>query len=210
MAKIDRKAFDKMDYALALLSASVDGKYHGCIINSLHQATSSFPPRFTITVNQDHETCKAIRASGSFSVTMLDESCPAEIINTFGYKSGRVVDKFAGLDVKTDADGNPYLTEHMAARISCKVVDQLQIGSYILFVGQATESENLGAGAVLTLKAYTDRGKAAPSSGTVYRTMEGNGYRCAICGYVYEGETLPEDYVCPICHTKAKYFIKQD
>ena len=66
MAKIDKKAYDKLDYPLALVSTAVDGKYHGCIVNSLHQATSSFPARFTITMNKDHETTKAIQKTGSF------------------------------------------------------------------------------------------------------------------------------------------------
>ena len=103
-----------MDYALTLLSAAADGKRHGCIINSLHQATSSYPAKFTITVNRDHETCKAIQAAGSFSATLLAADCPAELVDQFGYKSGRVMDKFAALAPKTDDAGNPYLTEHMS------------------------------------------------------------------------------------------------
>ena len=68
---MDNKAYQKMDYALCLLSAAADGKRHGCIVNSFHQVTSSFPPKFTVAVNKDHETCKAIQAAGSFSVTLL-------------------------------------------------------------------------------------------------------------------------------------------
>ena len=93
---MDNKAYQKMDYALCLLSAAADGKRHGCIVNSFHQVTSSFPPKFTVAVNKDHETCKAIQAAGSFSVTLLGADAPGEIIDLFGYKSGRVTDKFAG------------------------------------------------------------------------------------------------------------------
>lgn len=209
MAAIDRKAFEKMDYALCVLCAAAGGAYHGCIINSLHQATSSYPAKFTVTVNRDHETCKAIQAAGSFAVTLLSADCPAEIINTFGYRSGRVTDKFAGVNFKTDDAGNPYLMDHAAARISCKVVDQLIIGSYILFVGEATEAETRNQDSVLTLKAYTARGKATPPTATVYRTMEGGGFRCTICGYVHESETLPPDFICPICRAAADKFVKQ-
>ena len=157
---MDNKAYQKMDYALCLLSAAADGKRHGCIVNSFHQVTSSFPPKFTVAVNKDHETC------------------------------------------------NPYLKEHMVSRIACKVVDQMEIGSFLLFVGQATEAEVLGDGRVLTLQAYTDRGKATPSTATVYRTVEINGYRCTVCGYVYEGESLPPDFRCPLCHAPAEKFVK--
>ena len=133
---MDNKAYQKMDYALCLLSAAADGKRHGCIVNSFHQVTSSFPPKFTVAVNKDHETCKAIQAAGSFSVTLLGADAPGEIIDLFGYKSGRVTDKFAGREVETDGNGNPYLKEHMVSRIACKVVDKLEIGSYLLFVGR--------------------------------------------------------------------------
>lgn len=208
MAKIDKKAYDKLDYPLALLSTAADGKYHGCIINSLHQATSSFPARFTITVNKDHETTKAIQKSGTFSATLLAEDFPKEMMDLFGYKSGRVTDKFIGLDVKNDESGNPYLTENMLSRITCKVENQVVIGNYILFVGLVTEAETFADGKILTVKGYTERGKATPATATVYRTVEINGYRCAICGYVHEGESLPEDFVCPICRAQAKYFEK--
>ena len=156
----------------------------------------------------DHETCKAIQAAGSFSVTLLGADAPGEIIDLFGYKSGRVTDKFAGRAAETDSNGNPYLKEHMVSRIACKVVDQMEIGSFLLFVGQATEAEVLGDGRVLTLQAYTDRGKATPPTATVYRTVEINGYRCTVCGYVYEGESLPPDFRCPLCHAPAEKFVK--
>ena len=205
---MDRRAFDKMDYALALVSAAADGRRQGCIVNSLHQVTSSFPPQFTVALNKDHETCKAIQVSGSFSATLLASDAPRELINQFGYKSGRGGDKFTEYAPRTDGVGNPYLTEHMAARYSFKVVDRLVIGSYLLFVGQVTEAEVLGKSSVLTLQAYTDRGKPVPASATAYRTVEINGYRCTVCGYVDEGESLPPDYRCPLCNAPAEKFEK--
>lgn len=205
---MDRRAFEKMDYALALVSVAADDKRHGCIVNSLHQVTSSFPPKFTVALNKDHETCKAVQAAGSFSATLLASDAPKELMNQFGYKSGRGGDKFAGYEPETDGTGNPYLTEHMVAHYACKVVDQLVIGNYILFVGQITEAETLDKGSVLTLQAYSDRGKPVPASATAYRTVEINGYRCTICGYVYEGESLPPDFRCPLCNAPAEKFEK--
>lgn len=206
---MNSKAYGKLNYTLALLSAASEGKFHGCIINSFHQVTSSFPPKFTITVNKDNETSRAVEAAGSFSVTLLASDCPSSLIDQFGYKSGRAVDKFAGMDVKTDGAGNPYLTEHMASRISCKVVDRLEIGNYVLLVGEATEAEILTSGStVLTLQEYTNRGKATPLKATVYRQMEGKGFRCTVCGYIHESETLPPDFICPVCHATADKFVK--
>ena len=87
---IDKKAYQKMDYALCLLSARADGKDSGCIINSFHQVTSSFPAKFTIAVNRENVTAAAVEQAGSFCVTLLAHDAPAALINDFGYRSGRV------------------------------------------------------------------------------------------------------------------------
>ena len=138
---MNRKAFEKLDYSLGLISAVADGKRHGCIINSFHQVTSSFPAKFTVTLNRGNETTGAVLAAGSFAVTLLAANADSELINTFGYKSGRLADKFDGREAYEDKNGNPYLKEGMTARISCKVVDQLEIGNFVLLVGEATEAE---------------------------------------------------------------------
>jgi rubredoxin len=95
----------------------------------------------------------------------------------------------------------------MVGRLSLKVVEKLEIGNFILYVAQIAENEVFSSGGVLTLNASTDRGKATPASATVYRTVEINGYRCDICGYVYEGENPPaEGYRCPICKADHTHF----
>ena len=159
---IDKKAYQKMDYALCLLSAHADGKDSGCIINSFHQVTSSFPAKFTIAVNRENVTAAAVEQAGSFCVTLLAHDAPAALINDFGYRSGRVADKFSPYEVRRDEVGNPYLTDSMVSQVSCRVIDRLEIGSYTLYVGQATEAEVFGSGEVLTLNAYAARGKAVP------------------------------------------------
>ena len=155
---IDKKAYQKMDYALCLLSAHADGKDSGCIINSFHQVTSSFPAKFTIAVNRENATAAAVEQAGSFCVTLIAHDAPAALINDFGYRSGRVADKFSPYEVRRDEVGNPYLTDSMVSRVSCRVIDRLEIGSYTIYVGQATEAEVFGSGEVLTLNAYAARG----------------------------------------------------
>ena len=209
-ATLNAKAYGAMDYGMYLVSAAANGRRHGCIVTSFAQVTSSYPPRFIVTLNKDHATTDAILASGAFSVTLLAADCPEEIVNTFGYKSGRVGDKFAGFEAKTDEAGCPYLTDHMVSRVSCRVVEKLEIGSYLLFVGEATEAEVLAGGAVLTLDAFSSRGKSTPPTATVVREMVGNGFRCTVCGYIYESETLPPDYICPVCHAPASKFDPND
>ncbi|MEG2222432.1 MAG: flavin reductase [Oscillospiraceae bacterium] len=205
---MNQKAFEPMNYGLSLVAATANGKRQGCIVSSFAQVTSSNPARFTITLNRDHETCKAVAAAGSFAVTLLASNCPRELVNQFGYKSGRVGDKFKDFAAETDGAGNPYLTDHMVSRISCKVTGQMEIGSYVLYVGEVTEAELLGGGEVLTLKAFTDEGRPIPPSATVVRNMEGDGFRCSVCGYVHESETLSPDFICPICRATADKFVK--
>ena len=206
---LDRKAYAKMDYSLCLLSAQANGKAGGCIVNSFHQVTSSFPAKFTVAINRDNHTAGLVDAAGSFCVTLLRSDAPETIVNSFGYRSGRVADKFAPYAAKSDASGNPYLTEHMVSRISCRITDRAAIGNYTLYVAEATEAEVLAGGEVLTLNAFAARGRATPPAATVYREMVGGGFKCSVCGYVHESETLREDFICPICRATADKFIWQ-
>ncbi len=98
----------------------------------------------------------------------------------------------------------------MVSRVSCRVLDKVEVGNYTVYVAQATEAEVFSAAPVLTLNAFTGRGHATPSTATVYREMVGGSFRCSVCGYVYESETLREDFICPICRATADKFIRQD
>lgn len=206
---MNRKAFDRINYGLFIISAAGEGQPQGCIVNSMHQVTSSNPFKFSLTVNKSNETYKAIVAGGTFAATVLAKDTPKELVNLFGYKSGRVVNKFDGFDVETDGSGNPYVKDHALARFSCKVVDQLDLGNYVLFIAETTEAEVLGEGPALTVDEFKNGGGTTPATATVYRTLEGNeGWRCTICGYVAEKETLPDGYQCPICRANKDKFVK--
>ena len=100
---MNTKAFDKLNYSMAVIGAAADGKRQGCIVNSFVQVASSFPAKFTVSVHKDHATCDAIAAAGSFAITLLAKDCPKDVVNAFGYKSGRVGDKFANFEAKEDA-----------------------------------------------------------------------------------------------------------
>ena len=206
---MNRKAFNAINYGLFLVGAAVDGKRHGCVVNSLHQATSSSPYKFTLTMSKSNETTKTIETAGSFAATVLSRDCPKELVNLFGYKSGRVVDKFAEYDTAVDEAGNPYVNAYALARISCKVVDKMDLGNYILFVGEVTEAEVMGEGIGLTVDAFKNNGGSTPPAATVYRTLEGNeGWKCTICGYVADKAELPDGYQCPICRANKDKFVK--
>ena len=206
---MNRKAFSRINYGLFIVGAELDGKPQGCIVNSLHQVTSSMPFKFSLTVNKSNETFKAIEAKGSFAATVLAKDTPKDLVNLFGYKSGRVVNKFDGFDVERDGAGNPYVKDHALARFSCKVVEKLDLGTYMLYIAETTEAEVLGEGPTLTVDDFKNDGGSTPPTATVVRTLEGNeGWRCTICGYVAEKETLPDGYQCPICRANKDKFVK--
>ena len=206
---MNRKAFSRINYGLFIVGAELDGKPQGCIVNSLHQVTSSMPFKFSLTVNKSNETFKAIEAKGSFAATVLAKDTPKDLVNLFGYKSGRVVNKFDGFDVERDGAGNPYVKDHALARFSCKVVEKLDLGTYMLYIAETTEAEVLGEGPALTVDDFKNDGGSTPPTATVVRTLEGNeGWRCTICGYVAEKETLPDGYQCPIWRANKDKFVK--
>ena len=206
---MNRKAFSRINYGLFIVGAELDGKPQGCIVNSLHQVTSSMPFKFSLTVNKSNETFKAIEAKGSFAATVLAKDTPKDLVNLFGYKSGRAVNKFDGFDVERDGAGNPYVKDHALARFSCKVVEKLDLGTYMLYIAETMEAEVLGEGPALTVDDFKNDGGSTPPTATVVRTLEGNeGWRCTICGYVAEKETLPDGYQCPICRANKDKFVK--
>ena len=206
---MNRKAFSRINYGLFIVGAELDGKPQGCIVNSLHQVTSSMPFKFSLTVNKSNETFKAIEAKGSFAATVLAKDTPKDLVNLFGYKSGRVVNKFDGFDVDRDGAGNPYVKDHALARFSCKVVEKLDLGTYMLYIAETMEAEVLGEGPALTVDDFKNDGGSTPPTATVVRTLEGNeGWRCTICGYVAEKETLPDGYQCPICRANKDKCVK--
>lgn len=206
---MNRKAFNAINYGLFLIGAAGAEKPQGCIVNSLHQVTSSMPPKFSITVNKSNETFKAIEASGSFSAIVLSKDDPEELVNLFGYKSGRVTDKYAGYEVGSDGNGSPYVKGVGLARFALKVVEKLDLGSYMLYIAQCSEAEVLSEGLALTLDDHRNKGNATPPNATVVRALEDvTAWKCTICGYIVYKDELPEGYKCPLCKADRDKFVK--
>lgn len=206
---MNRKAFNRINYGLFIVGVGGEGQPQGCIVNSLHQVISGRPYKFSLTVNKSNETFKAIEAKGTFAATVLAKDAPKDLVDLFGYKSGRVVNKFEGLNVEQDGNGDPFVKDHALARFACKVTERLDLGSYMLYIAEAVEAEVLGEGPALTVDDYKNGGGSTPATATVYRTLEGNeGWRCTICGYVADKAELPDGYQCPICRANKDKFVK--
>lgn len=205
---MSKKAFDTLSYGIYVATSTFEGKDAGCVINSLQQATSSFPQKFLITLNKFNFTREIAEKSGLITVSVLSRDTSKELINEFGFKSSRVADKFSKFETARDSNGIPYVKDGTIAVLSLKILDQMDLGSHVAFACEIIDTLVLGDAEPLTAAYYKDlmSGKAAPNA-PIFRTLESS-YRCTVCGYIYKSDTLPADYRCPICGAPADKFVK--
>ena len=201
---VDANAMFKLSYGLFVLTAKDGEKDNGCIINTVTQLTDT-PKRITIAVNKKNATHDMIKKTGDFNVSVLSTDVPFSVFEHFGFQSGRDVDKFAGYEgVERSANGLYYLTEAVNAVISAKVVETKDYDTHTLFVAEVTEARVISDVPSVTYQYYFDHIKPQPQPIDEKKV----GWVCKICGYVYEGEVLPEDYICPLCKHGAEDFEK--
>jgi len=192
---IDTKALYKLSYGLFVLSAKNGNKDNGCIINTVTQISEK-PLRISIAVNKANFTHDMILNSKEFNVSILTENTPFGIFERFGFHSGKDTDKFTGYnDSKRSANGILYLTAHVNAVISAKVTETIDSGSHTLFIADITEAQVLSNEPSTTYQYYFENIKPKPQAPKGAK----KGFICKICGYVYEGDTLPKDFICPLC-----------
>ena len=150
---MDEKALYKITYGLYVVSAQAEGQRNGCVVNTLQQVTAE-PVRLAVTVNKDSLTCQLIQKAGRFAAVALDQRADMMAIGRFGFRTGRDMDKFEGIPYKEDAAGMPYPTATACAHYSCKVEQTVDLGTHLLFVGLAEESEILTEDEPLTYSYY--------------------------------------------------------
>lgn len=206
---MDSKAFYKLTYGLYIISSAYEGKTGGCVVNTLAQVTSK-PACMSVAINKDNYTTQLIEKSGVFAAVALAQEATMDLIGEFGFKSSRDTDKFVDFQTKTDENGLPYVTEQTLARYSCKAINKLDLGTHIMFIGEVMEAEVLADETPLTYTYYqTVKKGVTPKNAPSYREEPAKkGYRCTICGYIHESDTLPEDFICPICKATADKFEK--
>ena len=203
MEKKDTTALFKASYGLYLLSAKNDEQDNACIINTFLQITSSEPCICIISVNKQNFTSEMISKTQQFNLSTLTVETPFEILKRFGYQSGREVNKCKDCnDFARSANGLIYLPNYANAFLSFNVLEMIDFGSHIVYKAMLTESATLNDKESMTYDYYQRNVKPKP------QTTEKQGYRCNICAYVYEGETLPPDFICPLCKHGAADFTK--
>lgn len=226
---IDKAAFRSMSYGVYIISSQAGDKRAGCVVNTLVQVTSA-PPQLSVAVNKENMTANVIAESGRFNAVVLSETATMELIGTFGFKSSADIDKFADCSFAVDAAGVPYVNEQCVARFSARVVNQIDAGTHIIFIGEVEEAETLRDDAPMTYAYYhqVKGGKTPPKASSfssdalakdgareerraeasAAQAKSRTSWVCTICGHVEYADELPDDYVCPLCGMGKEFFEK--
>lgn len=189
---MDTKALFKIGYGLYVLTAN-DEKDNGCIINTVMQVTSD-PCQIAIAVNKLNYTNQMIQKTKKFNVSILSENAKFDTFKHFGFQSGVNVDKFKDYtDAKRSPNGILYITKDTNAFMSAYVKQEIDLGTHTMFIAQLVATEVLSDVPTVTYDFYQKNIKPKPEE------TKKSGWRCKICGYVYEGENIPPDFICPWC-----------
>ena len=192
----------KIGYGLYILTSKYGEKDNGCIINTVMQIAEK-PDTIAVSVNNANYTKEIIEKGGKFNVSVLTEETPFYVFEHFGFQSGRNVNKFEKTDNLFRSENGIYVVPKFAnSYISGEVTDTINLGTHTLFIAKVTAGYVFNDLPTVTYNYYQENIKPKPPK------TDKKGWVCKICGYIYEGEELPEDYVCPICKHGASDFEK--
>ena len=197
--KNDLSALFNIGYGLYVVTCADGSKDNGLIVNTVSQVTSS-PNRIAVAINKDNYSHHIIKQTGMMNVNCLDVSAPFSVFQNFGFQSGRSADKFEGIDELRSDNGLRFLPRHINSFMSLKVESYVDLGTHGMFICSVTEARVISDKETMTYTYYQNNVKPAPD------TAGKKGFVCKICGWVYEGETLPDDLTCPLCKHGAADF----
>ena len=195
----DLKTLRNIGYGLYVVTSRDGGKDNGLIVNAVTQVTD-MPNRIAVTINKQNYSHQIIKQTGIMNLNCLSTETTFGIFERFGFHSGRNTDKFAGLQTFRSANGLIYLPQGVNAFISLKVDQYVDLGSHGMFICSITEARVLSHVETMTYSYYQENVKPKP------QTEGKKGFVCKICGYIYEGDELPADFVCPLCKHSAADF----
>lgn len=200
--KQDAKAMFNIGYGLYVVTCNDGKKDNGLIVNTVSQVTST-PNQVAVVINKQNYSHHIIQRTGVLNINCLSTQAPFSVFENFGFQSGRTVDKFAGWDELPRSDnGLIFLPRYINSFISLKVTQYLDLGTHGMFICDVTEARVISKDETMTYNYYQQNVKPKP------QTEGKTGWVCKICGYIYEGETLPDDFICPLCKHGAADFEK--
>ena len=191
--KQDMSALFKIGYGLYVVTSHDGKKDNGLILNSVTQVTNT-PNRVAVTINKDNYSHDVIKKSGKMNLCCLSTEAPFDIFKQFGFQSGRNVNKFEGMEVLRSDNGLVFLKQYINSFMSLEVVNYIDLGTHGMFICSISEARVISDKPTMSYDYYFANVKPKPEV-----QSKKKGWVCKICGYVYEGEELPEDFVCPLC-----------
>jgi rubredoxin/flavin reductase (DIM6/NTAB) family NADH-FMN oxidoreductase RutF len=232
---MDLEILYKLSYGLYIISSKDGEKFTGHISNTVFQTTAE-PPTLAICTNKINLTCDFIDKSKVFSITVLNQETDFNFIGRFGFKSGRDIDKFKDINYKIGITGAPVVLDNAISYVECKVINRIDVGSHVIYIAEIVDTANVNNGVPLTYDYYRKVKKGfSPKTAPTYidkskleknKAEENNmsKYVCSVCGYVYDPavgdpdsgikpgtpfESIPDDWVCPVCGVGKDSFEKQ-
>ena len=201
-ARIEPNALFSIGYGLYVITTN-DGKQdNGMICNTVTQLTSD-PLKVAVNINKANYSCGTIKATKKLNVNVLSVEAPFDVFKQYGFVSGRDTNKFEGQEVQRSHNGLVVLPQYINAFMSLEVTDVIDVGTHLMFICSVNESRVISNKETMTYTYYQKNVKPKPEE-------KQKGWVCKVCGYVYEGEELPEDYVCPLCKHGASDFEKME
>ena len=198
---LNKKAMFSLSYGLYVLTTKEDYFNNGCIINTVMQITDE-PKQIVIAVNKNNKTHDMIVSTGKFNISVISEKADFSLFERFGFQSGKNTDKFQSFDnISVSDNGIIYITEATNAFLSAEVTTMTDCGTHTLFTAKVIDGEILNEDKSATYSFYFEIIKPKQQ-----KTTDKKGFVCKICGYVYEGEELPENFICPLCKHGADDF----
>ncbi len=197
--KNDLSALFNIGYGLYVVTSNDGKKDNGLIVNTISQVTNQ-PNRIAVTINKDNYSHHVIKQTGIMNINCLSTDAPFKVFETFGFQSGRAANKFEHTEFLRSDNGLAFLTRYINSFISLKVEQHIDLGTHGMFICSITESRVISTTPTMTYTYYQENVKPKPQSQTK------KGFVCKICGYVYEGDVLPDDFICPLCKHGAVDF----
>ena len=197
--KNDLTALFNIGYGLYVVTSNDGKKDNGLIVNTVTQVTNT-PNRIAVTINKENYSHHVIKQTGIMNVNCLTSDAPFAVFEKFGFTSGRSTDKFADCEPLRSDNGLVFLPRYINSFMSLRVEQYVDLGTHGMFICEITESRVISNGETMTYSYYFENVKPKPE------TEGKKGYVCKICGYIYEGDTLPDDFICPLCKHGAADF----
>jgi len=214
------KALHSISYGLYVIGSRKGDRINGQTANTVIQVSSE-PPTISVCINKENLTHEFIKSSGVFSVSVISQDAPLSFIGHFGFKSGRDMDKFEGIDYKLGETKVPIVLDHTLAYLEARVIQEIDVGTHTIFIGELVGADVMKEGEPMTYAYYhqVKRGttpKTAPSYVEERKVVAPKmaKYKCTVCGYIYDPELgdpdggikpgtpfeeIPDDWVCPVC-----------